>query len=195
MERTTEIIRMKKDTKRNHTLIAGLGNLLLKDDGVGVHAVYLLQQEPPLGALAVEIGTAILSSLHLLEWADRILVIDAVKAGGKPGTVYTFGGQDVDGEGRRTSLHQLSLVGALRLIPAQHKPEIIVLGVEPAVIDYGMELSPEVNGAMPQVIRVAREIVSTWNAATKPLDMMEQLARNLGASAQNDQLQPYTGCH
>lgn len=69
-------------------LIAGLGNVLLRDDGVGVHAVRELQRRPPAGATVVEIGTAVLHGLSFVEGAHRILLIDAMQAGQSPGTIY-----------------------------------------------------------------------------------------------------------
>ena len=71
-------------------LIAGLGNLLLRDDGVGVHAVRSMGNDLPPGVLAVEVGTAVLDALHLFEEAEMVIAIDAMKAGGAPGTIYSF---------------------------------------------------------------------------------------------------------
>ena len=53
-------------------LIVGIGNALLQDDGVGVHAVRELIKDPPSGVMCVEVGTAVLDALHLIEWADKI---------------------------------------------------------------------------------------------------------------------------
>jgi hydrogenase maturation protease len=153
---------MCEKNRRLRILIAGLGNLLLKDDGVGVHAVRALQQDPPPGALIAEVGTALLDGLHLLEWADKILAIDAMQAGGSPGTVYAFGVDDVAQPKLRASLHELSLITALRLISRKVPPEIAILGVEPETIDYGLELSPAVISALPQLTAAARDIVDRW---------------------------------
>ena len=90
-------------SRKPRILIAGLGNYLLMDDGVGVHAILEMQQAPPPGAVVAEVGTAVLSALHLLEWADKILAIDAMQAGGAPGTVYAFGVDDVDRGGIKAS--------------------------------------------------------------------------------------------
>jgi hydrogenase maturation protease len=143
-------------------LIAGLGNLLLQDDGVGVHAVQVLQQDPPPGAVVAEVGTAVLGALHLLEWADKILALDAMQAGGPPGTVYIFGVEDVAQPGIKGSLHELALTSALRFIKRKTPPEIVILGVEPHTIDYGLELSPPVNAALPQLTGAVRRMVARW---------------------------------
>ncbi len=150
--------------RRPRVLVAGLGNLLLKDDGVGVHAVRALQHGVPRGVQAVEVGTAVLDALHLLEWADRVLAIDAMQAGGIPGTVYRFGMEDVADRAIRASLHEVDLVAALRFLTNGHRPEITVLGVEPETIDTGLDLSPSVQAALPRLVAAAQEIVTGWRA-------------------------------
>ena len=71
------------------TLVLGLGNLLLADEGVGVHAARALMEKGcPEDTTVLDIGTAILEALPDLEIADRVIIIDAVKADGVPGSVY-----------------------------------------------------------------------------------------------------------
>lgn len=148
--------------KTPRILIAGLGNLLLKDDGVGVHAVQELQQNPPKGTKVVEVGCAVLDALHLFEWADIVLGIDAMQAGGAPGTVYRFGIDDVAEDNHHASLHEVNLVSALRFLPEDARPEIAMLGVEPEIIDYSLDLSQSVSAALPQVVEVVRSMVEGW---------------------------------
>ena len=143
-------------------LIAGLGNYLLRDDGIGVHAVRTLQQTPLPGVIVAEVGTAVLDALHLLEWADKILAIDAMQAGGPPGTLYAFGVDAVEGPGMQTSLHELNFLAALDFLPRRTKPEILMVGMEPETIDYGLDLSPAVATALPALGREVCKIVSGW---------------------------------
>jgi hydrogenase maturation protease len=150
--------------RRPRILVAGLGNLLLQDDGVGVHAVRALHHGVPRGVRAVEVGTAVLDALYLVEWADRILAIDAMAAGGAPGTIYRFGIADVAEAAVKASLHEVDLVAALRFLTNGHRPEIAVLGVEPATIGAGLELSPSVQAAMPRLVTAAQDIVTRWRA-------------------------------
>ncbi len=145
-----------------------MGNLLLQDDGVGVHAIRRLREAPHPRILLAEVGTAVLDSLHLLNWADKILAIDAMATGGKPGTVYEFGVQDVEGKGPRASLHELSLLSALRFLPQNRPPEIKILGIEPETIAYGLNLSPTVHAALPLVTHTAREIAGRWRGTADP---------------------------
>ena len=136
--------------------------MLLQDDGVGVHAVRELRKEPPPGVLAAEIGTAVLQGLHLYEWADRILVLDAMQAGGTAGMVYACSATDVADPGIQASLHELSLLAALRFINVNKRPEVHILGMEPQVIDFGLELTPPIQNALPHFIELTRETVESW---------------------------------
>jgi hydrogenase maturation protease len=149
-------------------LIAGLGNLLLKDDGVGIHAIRELQKSPPRGVVVAEIGTAVLDGLHLLEWADRILAFDAMQAGGPPGTLYSFSLSDAAPKPSNSSLHEMDLLAALRFLPKHHPAEVKVLGVEPGVIDYGLDLTPDVAAALPLLLNEALRIVREWSQAPLP---------------------------
>jgi len=167
-------------------LIAGLGNELLGDDGVGVHACRLLAPRiESLGRddlIVVEIGTAVCDALHLLEWADHVLGIDAMQADGPPGSIYLCEPRDLEADGR-VSLHQLSLLGALELLELEHappaadgaglapssgwhRPRVEILGVEPASLALGIGLSPAVDAALPRVVEHAWQLVHGWLRST-----------------------------
>lgn len=146
-------------------LVAGVGNLLMSDDGIGIHAIQELQQSPIPGVTMVEIGTAILHGLAFVESADRVLVIDAAKGGQEPGTIYQF---DPTGatEGKAvSSIHALGLREAVRFLSSWTPPHITVIGVEPLVVGYGMDLSAPVRAALPQVVALARETLLHWRRA------------------------------
>jgi len=155
------------NSRRIKTLIVGLGNVLLKDDGVGVHAVRELGKVLPRGILAVEVGTAVLDALHLFEWADRIIGIDAMQAGGTPGTIYSFGVDDVDDQGVKASLHEMGLIASLRFMKGP-RPPIYMLAVEPESMDCGMELSATVQQAVPRLVAEARRIAESSPVAVAP---------------------------
>jgi hydrogenase maturation protease len=151
---------MMPDTFPQPVLIAGLGNLLLKDDGVGVHAVNALRENPPEGTVVADVGSALLYALHLFEEAKSVLVIDAMHGGGEPGTLYCMSGNDIAQEARTASLHELGLSGAMRFIEEEKRPTVHVLGIEPQSIEYGMELSPRLKAVLPQVCRQARKMAA-----------------------------------
>ncbi len=142
-------------------LIAGVGNLLLTDDGIGVHAVQELQKEPMAGVKVVDIGTAVLHGLHFLEDADRVLIIDAAHGDGPPGTIYLF--DTAQSHTAVNSVHAMGLREAVRLLPpGVRAPGITVLGVEPASLEYGIGLSPTLRQVLPRVRELAIETVQDW---------------------------------
>ena len=161
----SEIPRTGKDIKKPKIVIAGLGNLLLRDDGVGVHAIKALQKNQIQDIITVEVGCAVFDSLHLLEAADKILLIDAMEAGGPPGSVYLCDLSDIDGRPEQGSLHHLSIITALQTFAKKRASLIKLVGIEPAVIDYGLELSDAVQGALPRVCQLARSITREWKMA------------------------------
>ncbi len=134
--------------------IVGLGNILLMDDGVGVHALRTLSGPAPEGIVLAEVGTALLDALELLASVEVVVAIDAVAAGGRPGSIYCLNVNDAQVR-THVSLHELGIAAALQLLPTESRPRVLIVGVEPAVIDYGMRLSPAVQAVLPQVTRVA----------------------------------------
>ena len=145
-------------------LVMGMGNVLFQDDGAGVHLIRKLQKDPIPKIVCAEVGTAVLGALHLIEWADKILAVDSMQAGGRPGTIYSFEVRNGD-PGAQGSLHGKTLQCALKFLSRKTPPAIRILGIEPETIAFGLDLSPSVQASLPRVIDKVREIVQGW---TKP---------------------------
>lgn len=143
-------------------LILGIGNCLLSDDGVGVHAARLLQAEPPPETAVLAAETDFLSALPLLECCAKALVIDAMDAGRPPGTLYRCRGEELAATGRRHSLHELGLLEALEFLDRSHRPEVQLLGIQPGRIGLSLDLSPDVAAALPGIVRAARQIIAEF---------------------------------
>ena len=143
-----------------HTLVLGIGNLLLGDEGVGVHAARLLTQEKhPPGTEVLDVGSAILDALPALKYADRVIVLDAVMADGPPGTVYRLPFSNCEKPSCLGSLHGFDLSRLMALAGRKNPKDVLILGVEPATISWSMDLSPQVAYALPRFIdAVKREI-------------------------------------
>ena len=134
-------------------LILGLGNLLLGDEGAGVHAVRkLMEQGLPPGTEALEVGTAILDALPAIEKADHIIILDAMKADGLPGSVYRIPFDQCRITPSIPSLHGFDLHRVLALSGRTTPQEVMVIGLEPACLDWSMELSAHVAGALPVLL-------------------------------------------
>ena len=137
------------------TLILGMGNLLLCDEGVGVHvARALLQRELPPAVSVVEAGTAFLDVLPDIEKADRILLVDAMEGGGAPGSVYRIPFDQCRHPEMLASLHGLDISRVLFMAGNDRAPEVTVFGIEPARIEWGTELSPAIERVLPAVVEV-----------------------------------------
>ena len=137
--------------------MVGVGNLLLKDEGIGVHIARALQQiDVPHGTKIIDGGTSPDLPYYLKE-ADKLIVIDAVKAGGKPGTIYRFHAHDLNIESEGIiSLHELGLAQSLRMmrLMGNAPKETVIIGIEPKEIDWGTELSAELQQKIPEIINI-----------------------------------------
>lgn len=139
------------------TLVLGIGNLLLGDEGVGVHTARALQQATRQEEVVIlEVGTAFLEALPEIEQADRIIIVDAMQADHAPGTIYRVPFDDCVKPEIIASLHGFDLSRVLYMAGRITTPEVIVVGVEPARIDWGTELSPVIREAMPAIIEAVR---------------------------------------
>jgi hydrogenase maturation protease len=140
-----------------------VGNLLLKDEGVGIHVVQALRKSPPEagGELTIIDGGTCPDAFDLLpKGLDKLIVVDAVRGGGEPGAVYRFTVKDiVFRRGPVCSLHQLGLEEGLRLMAgAGITPrDVVIIGVEPKEIGWGLELSAELQTRVPQIVDMVRK--------------------------------------
>jgi len=150
-------------------LIAGVGNYLLCDEGVGVHAARELLKVPPAHPLIAEVGTAILDALHLIEWADCILIIDAMEAGGRPGSIYTCTLGDLEVPPSHFSLHQLGIINALSFVRRDRPPKVFIIGIEPQIIGYGTALSETLQESLSKVLRIVFTKIDEWLAEEETL--------------------------
>jgi hydrogenase maturation protease len=144
-------------------LVLGAGNILMADEGVGVRVLEALKQKHlPDYAELIDAGTALVELLPLLRAREKVVIIDAVKWGGKPGTVYRFTPDDVtEPKHPQLSLHQVGILEALSMAElAGWKPShVVIFGIEPEKVEWGMELSAEVAACVPEVVcLVAEEI-------------------------------------
>jgi hydrogenase maturation protease len=139
-------------------LILGVGSLLRGDGGVGLHAARALMETGcPDDTSILEIGTAFREALPAMEEAERIVIIDAVKGGREPGTVYRMSMEDLLKSRRMDSMHCFNLARLLDLVEQNTRPKIRVIGVEPAWTKWSLELSPAVASALPAVLEAVGE--------------------------------------
>ena len=147
----------------------GVGNLLLKDEGVGVHVVQALQKASLKGEPTIIDGGTCPETFYLLpQGIDKLIIVDAVRGGCEPGTVYRFTPQDiVFRSGTVTSVHQLGLAEGLKMIAHTelNPKDVVIVGVEPKEIDWGLELSPELQDQVPRIIDLVQEEIGNLERA------------------------------
>ncbi len=138
-------------------VLLGVGNILLSDEGVGVKSVLRFAEENllPEGVEVLDGGTCAMEMLEELENLDLLVVADCVRVGKPPASVVVLTGEEVPAFFRqRLSPHQVGLsdVFATLLLTGRAPRAIVVIGVQPVAIETGMDLSPEVEAAVPQVL-------------------------------------------
>jgi hydrogenase maturation protease len=143
-------------------VILGVGNILLKDEGVGIHAIRALQDSPLPKDVNLEIidGGTSPNVLYLLDGADRLIVIDAVNGGGEPGDIYRFRPGDIEIEGQSVlSMHQYGLLEDLEMMECSgdRPKDTVIVGIEPKEIGLGLELSPEIEQKIPKIKELVLE--------------------------------------
>lgn len=133
--------------------VLGIGNVLLRDEGIGCHAVHALEGISLPNVQIMDGGTCP-DVMQLLEDTDKLVIVDAVRGGGIPGQIYRFHLEDITLEQKPfLSRHDMSLVDDLMLTQPWHNiSEAVIIGIEPKEIEWGLELSPELQGKMPQII-------------------------------------------
>jgi hydrogenase maturation protease len=145
-------------TKVQDVLILGIGNILLKDEGIGVHVVNRLKEMSlPEDVEVLDGGTAGLDLVDFIANRKKVIVIDAVKTGDKPGTIYRLTEENLDVKPKAImSFHEIDFLDAIHMSDVMgNKPgEVIVIGMEPKDMSDGTELSPEIEERIPRIIEI-----------------------------------------
>jgi hydrogenase maturation protease len=145
-------------------LVAGLGNVLLGDDGFGVEVVRRLGTvPPPEGARVVDFGIRGLHlAFELLEPYDAVVLVDAVARGAPPGTLFVMEpDDDYPQDAILPDAHALHPAAVLRMARELGTPlgRVHIVGCEPASLDEGIGLSPPVAQAAIEAVRVVQRIL------------------------------------
>ena len=144
--------------------VLGIGNILLKDDGVGVEAANQLAAMPwPEKVSVIDAGTAILSLLDVFLKNDRIVVIDALTGGQPPGTIYRLTPEEL-GVWRtgQLSLHDVQVLDIVKMAALfDRHPEVIIYGIEPFEVELELGLSGPMTGRLPELVKLVKLEVET----------------------------------
>ncbi len=151
------------------TLVLGIGNTLLSDEGIGIHVIdYLRRQHPPLaGVTYLDGGTLSFTLAGEIEDADNLIVVDAAQLGAQPGAVQCMTGDSMDhflGVAKR-SVHE---VGLLDLLDIARLTETLpenraLIGIQPDLIDWGEQPTTAVSSAIPTAANHINDLIASWH--------------------------------
>lgn len=160
---------MHSDAIAAHTLVLGIGNILLGDDGIGVHVVRALGHAGDVThPVALRDGGTIgLELLSDIEEYGSFIAVDAMELGEEPGTVRVFQGADMDRQlcGKKRTAHEVALsdlMSAARLTGIEPGRRALI-AIQPAMIEWGLAPTPAVAAAVPQACRVVLSLLEGWN--------------------------------
>jgi len=140
-------------------VVIGLGNRALCDEGVASRVIRVVAQKAPPGVEVVDAALPGPGLIHLLEARRKAVLVDAVDAGGPPGTVYRFGLDEAASAqpDRPYSLHQGDVLQYVKLAEAlgMGPTEVVVIGIEPESFSPGQKLSPAVEAAVGEAAGLA----------------------------------------
>lgn len=160
-------------TPPRRVVVLGIGNTLLADEGVGVHAARALEQgfALPAGVEVIDGGTAGMELLGPLAGVDLLLVLDAVKSGRAPASLVLLEGDEVPAFFRaKLSQHQVSICDVLAGLEFEGSAprELLLVGVEPVSMELSLSLTTAVAARVPQMVDAAVRALARRGVALQP---------------------------
>jgi hydrogenase maturation protease len=157
----------------DRVVLMGLGNILLSDEGVGVHAVNKIKElyafSPPIDI--IDGGTLGLDLLPLFQDRERILIIDAVDFGKAGGFVGTLDNEAIPSVlNPRLSAHHIGVSDLLftTRLTRTTQPDVSLIGIQPGSLDVGLEMTPDIRAKLDSLISLAVEKLSAWGVYCTP---------------------------
>ena len=152
---------------KSRTCLIGLGNILMQDDGVGVHAVKEIEERfrftPEIDI--VDGGTLGLALLPLIEGYERVLFVDAVEAGLEAGTIVVREGEEVPAFlASQVSMHQAGLADLMYAarLAGMMPPEVCLVGIQPQSVNFGLETTALLQDKREDLIRAVLSRIEAW---------------------------------
>ena len=157
------------------TVVVGLGNPLMGDDGLGIAVLEILRDrwefEPEVELL--DGGTWGMNLLHLIESAERVLLLDAINVGAAPGTTVVLERDELPRLfSMKLSPHQIDMreVLALAELRGALPEQIAAIGLQPERVEMSTELSPTLSGHMDVVLEKVTERLTAWGHTARRTD-------------------------
>ena len=157
----------------NSIVLLGVGNILLTDEGLGVHVVNEMREAfnftPEISI--IDGGTMGMELLSYMRGMKKLLLVDAVNGGEAPGTVYEFPHKDMETYFTdHISVHEVGMQDILRIRALQEDPleDAMVVGVEPESLEIGFEVSDTVKKVLPEVKQRVIRVLEQWGVEVTP---------------------------
>ncbi len=151
-----------------------VGNMLMQDDGAGPAAARALEAAVAAGVRINDAGLAVSDVISTLDPTVPLVVIDAVRGSGPPGSVYRLRLDHTlqpDGvSGAMLSLHEVSVLPALRMEALSGRPfhDVTVFGIEPEIVEWGIGLSEPVAAGLEHLVKSVLSHLEMLGAACAP---------------------------
>jgi hydrogenase maturation protease len=154
------------------TLVAGLGNIFFGDDGFGVEVAHRLASEDlPDGVKVADIGIrGVHLAYEMLEEYDTTILIDTVQRGEPPGAIYVIEHEPDDSVAPAVDAHGMNPDSVLALLETLggHPGKVLIVGCEPAEIEEHIGLSEIASRAVPEAVKVVKELLERETQAGRP---------------------------
>ena len=152
-----------------NTLVLGIGNNLLSDEGVGIYTIAYLAEHYP-GLPEVELmdgGTLSFTLAEPIARADGLIVVDAARLDGPPGLIRRFEDEQMDEylKGKRGSVHEVGLADLIDMtrLTGDMPTRRCLIGIQPQSLAWGDRPTPEVEAAIPAAALMVVETVRRWS--------------------------------
>lgn len=156
-------------SENKEILILGIGNILLRDEGIGVHVVEFLQKQTlPHNVEVIDGGTAGFDLLDIISDRRVIILIDAIDAGHPPATIVRFTPEDLQvSNDPQLSVHNIDFAQALKMAAMLGcaPQKVIIFGVQPEIVEPGLILTESIARLVPHIAGLVLDELKTLSSA------------------------------
>lgn len=145
--------------------VVGIGNDYMSDDGVGIYIVEKLMGLAPPHLDLLNCGTDLLRLAPHDRLSQTIIIVDAIRVGDSPGSIHWFAPDDVRTTSAHHSVHQLSILENLKLLPLMNTSfstvNFVIVGIEPGDLHFEQQLTSQVRQSADQIVEMLKTVEGT----------------------------------
>ncbi len=150
------------------TAVIGLGNILLRDEGVGVHVVNAVKKRYTCSPEVefIDGGTLGLDLLPLIQGRKKVLLLDAINLGREPGSIGILNGDEIPSTiSAKLSVHHIGLSDVLYAakLLGNLPPSMRLIGIQPESIEVGLELTDRIRNKMEEMVSLTVNTLKEWD--------------------------------